>query len=52
MNTIDCKITNNYDDITGDFINSVLNEYENVTDNLNYAFPAKIKKNLKSNINT
>jgi len=47
MNTIDSKITNNYDDITGDFINSVLNEYDNVTDNLNYAFPVKIKKRIK-----
>ena len=48
MNCIHSKITNNYDDITGDFINQIVNDYDNITDNLNYGFPAKIKKRTKN----
>ena len=48
MNSIHGKMTNNYDDITGDFINSIVNDYDNITDNLNYGFPNKIKKRTKS----
>ena len=48
MNLIHSKITNNYDEITGDFINSVINDYDNITDNLNYCFPVKIKKQIKT----
>jgi len=48
MNSIHSKMTNNYDDITGDFINSIVNDYDNITDNLNYGFPNKIKKRTKS----
>lgn len=48
MNLIHSKITNNYDEITGDFINAVINDYDNITDNLNYCFPVKIKKRIKT----
>jgi len=48
MNSIHSKMTNNYDDITGDFINSIVNDYDNITDNLNYGFPNNIKKRTKS----
>lgn len=48
MNTIHSKMTNNYEEITSDFIISVVNDYDNITDNLNYAFPNKIKKRIKN----
>ena len=48
MNLIHSKMTNNYDEITGDFINQVVNDYDNITDNLNYGFPNKIKKRIKN----
>lgn len=41
-------MTNNYDEITGDFINQVVNDYDNITDNLNYGFPNKVKKRIKT----
>ena len=48
MNLIHSKITNNYEEITGDFINQIVNDYDNITDNLNYCFPNKIKKRIKN----
>jgi hypothetical protein len=48
MNLIHSKMTNNFDEITGDFINQVVNDYDNITDNLNYGFPNKIKKRIKT----
>jgi hypothetical protein len=47
MNLIHSKITNNYDEITGDFINQIVNDYDNITDNINYGFPNKIKKRIQ-----
>jgi len=37
-----------YEEITGDFINQIVNDYDNITDNLNYCFPNKIKKRIKN----
>jgi len=48
MNLIHSKITNNYEEITGDSINQIVNDYDNITDNLNYCFPNKIKKRIKN----
>ena len=48
MNSIHSKITNNYEDITSDYINQIVNDYDAITDNINYSFPNKIKKRIKN----
>ena len=49
MNSIHSKITNNHEDITSEFINQIVNDYEAITDNINYSFPNKLKKtNIKT----
>ena len=50
MNSIHSEIANSYDEITSDYINQVVNDYDAITDNINYSFPTKIKKKLKTNI--
>jgi len=48
MNLIHSKLTNNYEEITADFINQIVNDFDNINDNLNHPFPNKIKKRIKN----
>ena len=46
-NFIDSKITNDYDNITADFINNMIEDYQTITESQDFNFPNKIKIRVK-----
>ena len=46
-NMIDSKMTNELELINNDFIENTINEYNNISETQEYAFPNKIRKRIK-----
>lgn len=46
-NLIDSKFINDYENITSDFINNIINDYETIIESQEYNFPEKIKIRVK-----
>lgn len=46
-NTIDSKITNEIEAINNDFIENIINEYNNISETQEYSFPSSIRKRIK-----
>ena len=46
-NLIDGKLTNEIELINTDFIESIINEYNNINENQEYAYPVSIKRRIK-----
>ena len=44
---IDSKLTNDLENITVDFIKSIVDDYDNITSSQEYSYPQKIKKRIK-----
>jgi hypothetical protein len=46
-NVIDSKLSNDYDNITADFINSIMDDYQTIMESQDFNYPNKIKKRVK-----
>jgi hypothetical protein len=46
-NVIDSKISNDYENITSDFINNIMNDYEAILESQDFNYPEKIKIRVK-----
>ena len=49
-NVIDSKLSNDYDNITADFINSIMDDYQTIMESQDFNYPNKIKKELKNSM--
>ena len=46
-NLIDGKLTNELELINTDFIENIINDYNNITENQEYSYPSSIRKRVK-----
>ena len=44
---IDSKMTNDLDNINNDFISNVVDDYDQISESIEFAFPNSIKKRIK-----
>ena len=47
-NVIDSKLSNDYDNITADFINNMIDDYQVISESQDFNYPNKIKKRVKN----